>query len=173
MNAVDAQAQPGGILPAAAAALPVGSLLEITYRDGNTVEGIIKDTQGATWAECSDGATILLYTPWGPPGTAAGPGPPSTTTRGPRCKAASMPLCKSWQRSASPRRSESRWSGLRARAGGNSHAGNTSRPSAPPRLSRPHPRPPARPPAPSRRSKARPPPRARCRCFCSKPARLA
>ena len=66
MNAVDAQARPGGILPAAAAALPVGSLLEITYRDGNTVEGIIKDTQGATWAECSDGATILLSTPWGP-----------------------------------------------------------------------------------------------------------
>ena len=65
MNAVDVQAQQGGILPAAAAALPVGSLLEITSRDGNTVEGIIKDTQGATWAECSDGATILLYTPWG------------------------------------------------------------------------------------------------------------
>lgn len=65
MNAVDAQAQQGGILPAAAAALPVGSLLEITYSDGNMVEGIIKDTQGATWAECSDGATILLSTPWG------------------------------------------------------------------------------------------------------------
>ena len=65
MNAVDAQAQQGGILPAAAAALPVGSLLEITYRDGSTVQGIISDTQGATWAECSDGATILLYTPWG------------------------------------------------------------------------------------------------------------
>ena len=61
---MDAQAQQGGILPAAAA-LPVGSLLEITYRNGNTVEGIIKDSQGATWT-----------------------GPPSTTTRGPRCKAA-------------------------------------------------------------------------------------
>ena len=63
MNAVDEQQQ-RGILPAAAA-LPVGSQVEITYRDGSTVQGIIRDTQGATWAECSDGATILLSTPWG------------------------------------------------------------------------------------------------------------
>ena len=66
MNAVDAQAQQGGILPAAAAALPVGSLLEITYRDGSTTEGVIADTQGATWVQCRDGATILLSSPWGP-----------------------------------------------------------------------------------------------------------
>ena len=66
MNAVDVQAQQGSILPDAAAALPVGSLLEITYRDGSTTEGVIADTQGATWVSCSDGATILLSSPWGP-----------------------------------------------------------------------------------------------------------
>ena len=64
MNAVD-EPQQGSILPAAAAALPVGSQVEINYRDGRTVQGIISDTQGTTWAEYSDGATILLYTPWG------------------------------------------------------------------------------------------------------------
>ena len=46
---VDAQAQESGFLPAAAAALPFGSQVEFTYRDGRTVRGIIKDTQGATW----------------------------------------------------------------------------------------------------------------------------
>ena len=66
MNAVDEQPQQGGIPPAAAAALPFGAQVELTYRDGSKVQGIIKDTQGAKWADCSDGATILLSTPWGP-----------------------------------------------------------------------------------------------------------
>ncbi len=64
MNAVDEQQRPS-VSRAALAALPVGFQVEITYRDGSTVQGTIKDTQGATWAECSDGATILLFTPWG------------------------------------------------------------------------------------------------------------
>ena len=58
--------QQRGILPDAAAALPVGSQVEITFHDGRTVQGMVGFTQGATWAECSDGETILLSSPWAP-----------------------------------------------------------------------------------------------------------
>ena len=66
MNAVD-DPQQRGILPAAATALPVGSELEITFRDGRTVQGMVGFTRGATWAECSDGETIRLSNLWQPP----------------------------------------------------------------------------------------------------------
>jgi hypothetical protein len=61
LNAVDEQQN--GILPDAAA-LPVGSLVELTFLDGRTVQGTVGFTQGATWAECSDGATVLFSSPW-------------------------------------------------------------------------------------------------------------
>ena len=55
------------ILPDAAAALPVSSQMEITFRDGRTVQGTVGYTQGATWAECRDGETIRFSNLWQPP----------------------------------------------------------------------------------------------------------
>ena len=59
MNAVDEPPQ-RGILLDAAAALPVGSQVEITFRYGRTVQGMVGFTQAKTWTAYSDGETIRL-----------------------------------------------------------------------------------------------------------------
>ena len=59
--------QQRGILRDAAATLPVGSQVDITFRDGRTVQGMVGFTQATTWTACSDGETIRLSNLWQPP----------------------------------------------------------------------------------------------------------